>query len=203
MAEHWLYWEDFLDADGKPIPGRLPRGEDLAALRRGLGREAGTVPSMWRFHRTDLDDTRRDSGRVDGRFRAEHHALTLFAVHQQSQDRLMHAPATGLGRAMRQLHALRGESAGPALDRRFYAAVTAESVNEVAYHLRGLVQLLRSSSPAVPLDYTALYDGLRRWASPEPRDRVRRQWGLQYHAPDRPDTDQSASGDPNDPALAG
>ncbi|WP_242423552.1 type I-E CRISPR-associated protein Cse2/CasB, partial [Frankia sp. EI5c] len=68
------FWE-LRHADGRPD------GAALAALRQGAGREPGTVPQMWR-HYTTLNR----GGELSFQLRAEHVALVLFAVHQQSQS---------------------------------------------------------------------------------------------------------------------
>ncbi len=152
--------------------GDLPDGAELAALRRGIGREPGGVPAMWPYY-TALDA----EGRLTARLRAEHVALTLFAVHQQSLPTAAHHAGTGLGRAVLALRD--SEKFSPAaVDRRFAAAATATSLDEAAHHLRGLVRQLRQ----VPhgLDYTQLWADLVAWQYPEKVGRVRRRWGAQY-----------------------
>ncbi|MEV0810312.1 type I-E CRISPR-associated protein Cse2/CasB [Micromonospora sp. NPDC050200] len=153
---------------------KLPEGRDLAALRGGLGREAGAVPAMWP-HYTRL----RSDGWVSPDLRAEHAALALFAVHQQSQSRLMHQPNVGLGLAMAKLRASERFTVD-AVNRRFGAAATATSFTEVVAHLRGLVSQLRTLSPAQPLDYTLLFQDLRDWQDQDRVHAVRRRWGGQY-----------------------
>lgn len=170
---HHFYWERF-SAGGEGPTVRLPPGDELAALRRGLGVEPGTVPSMWRFYCTWQDD------RGHSRFAAEHHALTLFAVHQQSQRNLVHVVNVPMARALRRLHTS-DRFAEAAVDQRFFAAATAPEVDEVAYHLRGLVRQLRSLHAPAPFDYTQLFWDLARWSSPEGRQRTRRKWGLDYY----------------------
>lgn len=199
------YWDDFIDDEGAwRSADRQPPGEDLAAMRRGLGREAGTVPGMWPFYRTPLDDQGRRGDYVSDRLRAEHHALTLFAVHQQSRRDPVHRPGVDFGDAVRRLHAGRddGSGSGQAIDRRFYAAVTSGTLDVLARHLRGLVQLLRTLDPPAAFDYTQLVDDLTRWASPSGRDRVRRRWGLQYHAVPSAGTDDPAEEDQPDSSSA-
>ncbi len=178
-----FYWEQFSDENGW-CSDRRPAGEELAALRAGLGREPGTVPSMWPFHRVVLSDDQLERGYGSPRFVGEHHALTLYAVHQQSQHTPMHRSGIRLGRAFQVLHQ-RGpaeDGRSKAVDRRFYAAVTASSVGEVAYHLRGLIRLLRSEPVPDPIDYTALVNDLTQWQAPESRRRIRFRWGLDFHS---------------------
>lgn len=165
------YWERHVDDDGKPT--QVP-GSDLAALRRGAGRDAGDVPQMWRYYTTLQQD-----GRRSWRLAAEHAALTLYAVHQQSKAKPMHVSGIGLGTAMRALR-LNGKFSQDAVDRRFAAAATATSFDEICLHLRGLITQLRTIDQ--PLDYTRLYHDLVRWQRPEEIASVRRAWGSRYFA---------------------
>lgn len=187
-TRHSHYWDRFVTDDGRWKGEKRPPGEDLAALRRGLGREPGTVPEMWTFHQVAVPEDQAKRGWLSGLYEAEHYALTLFAVHQQSSGPTsapVHKPGVGVGTALRALHASRGGAgaeASKAIDRRFYAAVTANTRAEVAHHLRGLIRMLRSRTTSVALDYTQLVQDLRAWDFPEQRDRVRRAWGLQYHS---------------------
>nr|MDT0661571.1 type I-E CRISPR-associated protein Cse2/CasB [Micromonospora sp. DSM 115978] len=169
------YWDRQVDADGKWRKDEPPGG-DLAAMRRGAGREAGDVPEMWRFYSKLTRDGRRSRD-----LEAEHAALTLFAIHQQSKRRPMHRHGIGLGTAMRALR-LSGKFSTEAVDRRFSAAATATSFPEVRLHLRGLITQLRTIDQ--PLDYTQLCKDLSNWQSADQVSRVRRTWGGQYFVKD-------------------
>ena len=169
------YWRRHTDGGGtwRSETGRPP-GEELAALRRGIGRDAGSVPQMWPFYTTLAEDGRRTPALL-----AEHVALTLFAVHQQSRPLPVHRDGVGLGTAVLALR--RSDAYSPeAVDRRFAAAATATSLAEVGVHLRGLVTQLRGIGQS--LDYTRLYQDLRDWQYPERLPLVRRRWGGQYFA---------------------
>lgn len=167
-----FYWEGDPDTTGKWSP---PPGAELAALRRGIGREAGDVPEMWR-HYTLL----RADGWLSPELKAEHVALTLYAVHQQSKSESMHQPDIGLGTAMRALWTS-GKFSEEAVNRRFTAAATATDFRELSLHLRGLVTQLRTVGQ--PLDYTKLHQDLLDWHYPESLRRVRRRWGGEYFTP--------------------
>lgn len=168
-----FYWERCTDGKGGWREGKPPDGADLAALRRGLGRQPGDVPAMWRFYRTLSRD-----GQIGPELYAEHAALALFATHQQSRAEPMHRTGIGLGDAM--LAARRSGKYSPeAIDRRFAAAATSDSPGELVGHLRGLVTQLRAERQ--PLDYTRLMRDLIRWQGSGARD-VRRRWGSQYFA---------------------
>ncbi|MFJ4920657.1 type I-E CRISPR-associated protein Cse2/CasB [Streptomyces sp. NPDC088725] len=186
------YWAQRIDgngvwrtprAGGKPMQ---PPGEDLAVLRSGLGRPAGTVHKLWRFYTSPVD------GRVTSELEAEHAALALYGLHQQSQSRPMHKPGVHVGTALRTLYRSKrfGEEA---VDLRVAAAVQASSVTALVYRLRGLVTQLRSVEQ--PFDYDRLLQDIKRFDHPESRQRVRRDWGLAYHA-------RSTRGDKEPPVTA-
>lgn len=185
------YWAARIRANGtwRTDPGNgqpmTAPGEDLAALRRGLGHDALTVPAMWPFYITPTD------GRLTRELEAEHAALALFGLHQQSQDRPMHKRGQNLGMAMLALR--RSDRFSPeAVDRRLAAAANATSVPALVHRLRGLITQLRGI--AQPLDYDQLLHDIQDWHHPESRRRVRRVWGLHYDAwRDRTDANPKAS----------
>jgi CRISPR system Cascade subunit CasB len=187
------YWLRHTDGEGAwnrrgPIPG-----EELAALRRGIGRQPGTVAQMWPYY-TQLDG----AGRLTARLQAEHLALTLFAVHQQSQVRPVHRTGVGLGTALLALRRS-GRFSEEALDRRFGATATATSTGEVAHHLRGLITQLRGVAGVPGLDYTRLFRDLWDWHDPDRQAKVRRRWGGQYFTWTREAPGAAASAAPTDP----
>ncbi|MTV26251.1 type I-E CRISPR-associated protein Cse2/CasB [Nitriliruptoraceae bacterium ZYF776] len=202
------YWVRHLDAQGRWRGSERPPGEDLAAMRRGARREPGTVPGLWGLHARLGDDRWADAEHVgvSPSLAAEHHALVLFGFHQQGLDRPVHRRGVGVGRAIRDLRDS-GRYSPEAVERRFFAAVTAETVDEVAEHLRGLVQqlrVLRRAGDRGVLDYSRLMRDLERWHDPERRGGVRRTWATQYETPPRGQGD--AAGDQtseDDPAVAG
>jgi CRISPR system Cascade subunit CasB len=171
------YWNRFIREDTRKQ--ELPPGEDLAALRSGLGREALTVPKMWPFYTITADESEHLErfGDVSPEQQAEHAALALFGVHQQSQKILMHEPGVSLGSALRTL---RGHTkySPEAVDRRVSAMVTSTSVPMLTYRLRGLVTQLRDI--AQPLDYDQLWYDLKAWSWPDRRQRVRTRWAQGY-----------------------
>lgn len=153
-------------------------GAVLAALRRGIGREPGTVPAMWPYYRA-----LNEQGRITPWLRAEHLALTLFGVHQQSKPDPVHRRGIGIGTAMAALRTS-GTFSAAAVERRFAAFATATSVTEAETHLRGLITQLRSIKQCI--DYTQLTGDFVRWQDPATAGEIRRRWGMQFFiAPDK------------------
>jgi CRISPR system Cascade subunit CasB len=149
---------------------------------------------MWPYY-AKLDP----DGRLTPQLWAEHVALTLFAVHQQSLPTPAHHKGTGIGDAVCALWGS-GKFSPAAVDRRFAAAATATSLDEVAHHLRGLVRQLRQITQG-SFDYTRLWEDLVDWQDPEQVGGVRRRWGAQYFlGRDRGDTGGAAPASADTPA---
>ncbi|WUD70250.1 type I-E CRISPR-associated protein Cse2/CasB [Streptomyces sp. NBC_00510] len=176
------------DGEGSPYwvtfdPQRAETGAELAALRSGLGREAGTVPAMWPFHRARVSPAAQEAGFLGRGLAAEHAVLTLFGLHQQARREPMHAAGTSPGAACRRLlHLVGADKAGEeAMTRRVGQLLTSADGEELCWHLRGLVPLLRGA--AIGLDYTRLRDDLLRWDDarhPEQQARIRSRWDRDF-----------------------
>lgn len=158
---------------GEGPPG--PLGQHLAALRRGLGKEPGTVPAMWPYY-TQLNE----AGTLTRELLAEHLCLSLYGFHQQSRRRPVHHPEhPGLGGAIAAVAASSryGEAAVWA---RFMAAATASTFEELSGHLRRLVALMKTVPDHPGMNYTRLFRDLVDWQSLSSVGRVRRRWGGEY-----------------------
>lgn len=159
----------------------------LARLRRGAGKQPGAVLDILEFTTHDdfaprYEHTNGEPSRYE---HAAHVAMTLYAVHQQSQGQRMHQRGQGLGAALRALHTGDPRKLPDPLTRRFRMLGTADSFTELAYHLRGAVQLLRSGG--IPLDYGLLADQLVDWQRPDRRARVQLRWGREFYLTPRTD----------------
>lgn len=177
------YWNRYVSADGtwRSKQGQPP-GEDLAAFRSGLGRAAGTVPALWPYYTSPIDDRLARQGKVSHELVAEHAALALYGLHQQSRPDPMHRPGVRLGQALRRLHRQSDQDKGfskEAVDRRVNAAASATQVSAFLTHLRGLISQLRTVG--APLDYDLLLRDIRYWQRPDTRQLSRRRLGLDYY----------------------
>jgi CRISPR system Cascade subunit CasB len=174
------YWSRYVRDDGTwridSSNGSLLQapGEELAALRSGLGRTAGTAPALWPFYTTPPVD-----GRFSVELEAEHAALALYGLHQQGRREPVHKRDVRLGDGLRALQRSDRFSAD-AVDRRVAALAGASSAPALVYRLRGLITQLRVIGQ--PLDYDALLRDIQRWHNPRSRNRARRDLGLAYYA---------------------
>ena len=186
-SRHWHRYVTALTRNEKePWPaGTGP--EDLAALRSGLGREAGTVPKMWRYYSIEIDDAAvRWGDTVPPELAAEHAALALFGLHQRAKTTPMHKKGIHPAAALLRLRRHTDKVSPEALDRRVAIAVSSPSVAVLCTRLRGLVEQLRLIDQ--PWDYDLLHTDLKDWHYPHRRDRVRRRWALAYRTWTETDT---------------
>lgn len=159
-------WETF-------DPASPHAGATVAALLQGINSRAGDVPRMWPHYRAATNE-----GKSTSWFEAEHSALTLFGLHQQSKTRHMHCNGAELGSAAKKLRA--HEKGNPdAVDTHMQAIASTSSASHLVGRLRGLVTLLKSIDQ--PLDYTRLHRDIANWHRPEQRARIRLRWGDQYY----------------------
>jgi CRISPR type I-E-associated protein CasB/Cse2 len=172
------YWSGF-------DPARAEAGTELAALRSGLGREAGEVPAMWTFYRTRMSSELRARGALTRDLTAEHATLALFGVHQQGRRRVMHVAGISPGAACRELLARNRATDRTALENRLGALLTSLDSTELAHHLRSLAPLLRKAD--IGLDYTLIRRALRDWddaQQPDAQSRLRSAWDRDFHRAD-------------------
>lgn len=156
----------------------------LAKLRNGVGKPVGAELSLLQYTTAGLypEGTPLPDEPTD-RERAAYTAITLFAVHQQSQRELrMHqagdgtTPGNSLGKAAGRLYQKTG---APGVIRRFEGLGTAQSWPEINQHARGLIQLLRAEK--IPLDYGRFAEDLLALQRPEWAATVRNRWGRDFY----------------------
>jgi len=149
----------------------------LAQLRRGVGREVGAVPEILELT-VNPDAPRPWSDAPTPDEIAIHTALTLYAVHQQSQSTPMHTPRVAFGSALGAIRYADGlENSG--VVRRFQAMGTASSLEELVHHARSLITMLRSANRG--FDYGQFAEDLVMFQKPGRADRVRLKWGRDFY----------------------
>ncbi|MEU4153019.1 type I-E CRISPR-associated protein Cse2/CasB [Streptomyces sp. NPDC026659] len=172
------FWDGFDPADADA-------GAVLAALRSGLGEEAGTVPVVWGFYRTTMGSDLRVRGALTRDLIAEHAALSLFGLHQQGRQQSVHTPGVSPGTACRLLLARDHGISQAAVEERLGVLLTSVDMGELAHHLRSLMPLLRKAE--IGLDYDLLRRALRNWDDPQRSDvqpKLRSSWDRDFHRKD-------------------
>lgn len=166
-----------------------------AHLRSAVGREVGDVPAIWSY---TLDSgSEKELGQKPTRGeRAVHTALTLWALHQGSNNVSMNS--TGgrertIGASVRRLAYSdmggRERAEEHPVYKRLCAMIAAPTFESLTVHARGLVSMLGSAE--IPMDYGRFAADLYHWQKPERRASVLRQWGRDFA---RTPTDEEQTG---------
>ena len=142
-----------------------------AKLRRAVGKSPGETPDVWEITLYGAPDDEKSG-------KAIHTCLTLYALHRQGKNESMNAANVGFGTAIAKLVAIKPESED-AVRRRFNAVATSVEFTELAYHAKGLVQLLKSND--IKMDYPNFASELFYFQNPEKKDEVRLKWGKQFY----------------------
>jgi CRISPR system Cascade subunit CasB len=151
----------------------------LAKLRHAVGTAPAENVDIWEVTLGTLPDDLTGCDR-DRSELAVHTALTLYGLHQQGTQESVSKNGISFGRAVKGL--INEEHSNEAgVRRRFNALATALEFTELSYHLRGLVQLMRTNS--IGFDYPRFASDLYWYqVSLESRNRVRMGWGRDFYA---------------------
>jgi CRISPR system Cascade subunit CasB len=154
----------------------------LAKLRRGVGKQAGSVPEIWEFTLGGLPDelvgkgTEPSYGEV-----ALHTALTLYALHTQGSKQANIFGGGSIGLAAAKLKALKPNNAD-GIKRRFDVLATAKTFSAINQHARGLIQLLKQEN--IAFDYARFASDLFELQFDQTRKQVMLRWGRDFVAQD-------------------
>lgn len=155
---------------------------NLARLRRGVGKHLSDAPETWAMIipllPDELTDLSRDAPRETEAESAIFSAVTLYAAHQQGNSQSVNRRGSSFGAALGQLRTVSNEVA---ISRRFDAMITSTDLNELVYHARGMIQLMRSSDRNIGFDYLVFAKALYNYQFPEGRRSVILRWGQDYY----------------------
>lgn len=166
-------------AKWKSMEEKRTRAE-LAELRRGIGRKPGEISNIWAMLFEDLpEDLMSQSGKASRAEWAISTALTMYALHQQGKEINgggVYRERYSLGRAVAELS---GGEIEESIQKRFIVLATSVDIEECAYHLRGIIQLLKNAD--IPLDYPALAADLYQYQLPDGAAEVQLRWGQDFY----------------------
>lgn len=167
----------------------------LAALRRGLGKQAGTVPEMYRIVEAMLG-AEASTEQIETSYAVG----SLFGLLPDHQLREGHWARRGLGTSLRAIRLREGttdEDEGVA--RRFVAVLDAERAT-LPQHLRGLLSLYKSrAGEQASIDFAQLYRDIRGWERFDRR--VQRNWAAGFWGPGERKDGDSAGDEGDTPAI--
>lgn len=150
----------------------------LAELRRGVGKIPGEMPETWGILFNHLPESLLGKTEPSNAEWAIYTALTLFAMHQQGQEKSMHTKENiSLGTAAAGL--VNEKDDLNRIIHRLNLVVTATSPENFAYHLRSLVQLLKAKE--IRLNYARLAKEIYQFHNPEIADKIKLSWGRDFY----------------------
>lgn len=155
---------------------------ELARMRQGIGKRPGEIPELWGMLFADMPEEMEGKwNEPSGVEWAVYTALTLYALHQQGREirsECMNEPGQGIGKAVAMLIDM-DEGKTEAMRRRFNAMATSGDITELAWHLKGIVQLLKKEG--IGLDYPELARNLYGYQFPEGSASVRLKWRRDFY----------------------
>lgn len=168
---------------GVHVHAQGPARARMAALRSGVGRSPGEVPLAWGDVAEEVlpgfPPQWSYGDQATPEERAAFTALTFWALHQQSQEKPMHAAR--LEREYNFGHSvgrLTSAAERKSIKSRFDALLLNGQGKSTHQHLRSLIQLLRTHE--IQVDYAQLAADLRDLELPPQRRSVLLRWGRGY-----------------------
>ena len=150
-----------------------------AKLRRSVGKPLESCPDVWDITIAGSPERWNSfDGKPSREEKAVHTALTLYALHRQSNPSSVNTEDVSFGAAMAKLRIFE-QSSDEAIKRRFDAVATSVDYDELAYHARGVVSLLKSKD--IKMDYPRFAVDVFWFQLPEYADRVRLRWGEDFY----------------------
>ena len=150
----------------------------LAELRRGVGKHPGEMPELWGLIFDDIPDECLGKERASGTEWAVYTALTLYALHCQGSDGDVYKRDISIGKAAAGL--VDSEDDIQRVINRLNLVVTAVSQEDLAYHLRGLIQLFRSKS--ISLDHALLAKEMYLFWNQDIANDIKLRWGRDFYS---------------------
>lgn len=154
-----------------------------AALRKGVGRDPGDLPELYGFLLQDMpEEFMENEGAPSKEEWSCYVTLTLYALHQQGNDvskSPMNESGVSFGTALWKLSkAMDDDRAEDRVFKRLKVVASAKDIRETAYHLRQLVQLMRSYG--ISLDYGILAGDLYQGQFPDMASQLHLKWGQDF-----------------------
>ena len=150
----------------------------MANLRRGVGKSPGEIPELWGLIFDKMPEELLGKSKASPAEWAVYTALTLYALHQQGNEKFMNVEDVSVGKAASML-VKNDDEDKDRIRRRLGLVVTATSPSDLAYHLRGVIQLL--SREEIGLDYALLARDLYLMNYEERAKDIKLSWGREFY----------------------
>lgn len=155
----------------------------LAELRNSIGREYSQTIGVWPILYEYLPERfMSKDGALSNSEKAIITALQLYSIHQQGKDSNVDVWAqkgewNNIGHSIKTLR--KGEDT-TAIDRRFNTLITSSTFDELIYHLRQMIRLLRRESGS-KVSYATLANDLYKFLNGSD-EAIKVSWGKGYYS---------------------
>ncbi len=154
----------------------------LAKIRKTFGKPLSEATEVWPILFENLPEEFLSSyGQPSYEELAIYTTIQFYALHQQGTSASVmmneNEQHQNIGYSLRQL---RKSDETTAIDRRFNVMITSSTFEELIYHLRHLITLLKSQAPGTKVDYAGLAEDLY-WFLKNAQDNVRLRWARSYY----------------------
>ncbi len=154
----------------------------LAKLRNSVGKPLSETAEIWQLLFDNLpEEFLGKTGEASMEERAILTTLQLYAIHQQGAHKSVLLEGEdrfkNIGYSLKNLQKDGRQSS---IDRRFNTMITATNFEELTYHLRHLIKLLKSKSSETKVDYAKLAEDLY-WFLRGYEENIRLAWAREYY----------------------
>lgn len=152
----------------------------LARMRRGVGKTPGEVPELWGIILDEIpQELLSNNGKPTKAIWAIYISLTMFALHQQSNNESVHQNNISLGNAMFKLLNEPTDKERERVMRRFKPLIKANDIYAFSKNLQYLIRLIQSKN--IKLDYVMLAKDIYDFQFSEGKKRVQLRWGQDFY----------------------
>ncbi len=154
---------------------------ELAKLRRCVGKDIRESQDTWEIILDGIPEELM--GRPADGFEpsaaecAVHTTLTLYALHMQGRTRTANSEERSFASA---IAATIDGTNDEGVRRRFASMITATDLNEMTYHARSLIQIMRTKEN-ICFDYRSFAKDLYSYQFPEGKRNVLIRWGRDFY----------------------
>lgn len=174
---------DYVKRKLTDMSSSLESGEtkaNLAKLRRGIGKAPGEIPELLGFLLLSIPpQLESKNGEPSNAEWAIYIALTTYALNQQENSESMYREGEEytLGRSVGRM--IENPDDAENIIRRFNVLVSSHDMVGFSYHLRNIVQMMRTKD--IPLDYGQLAADLYRFQWDDSRNKVCLKWAQDFY----------------------
>jgi len=154
---------------------------DLANLRNSIGKKLEDADEVWQLLLDNLpSDFLGARGTATPEEAAIYNTLQIYAICMQGASESVLVDEKSKNSIGESLKAGRDINDSQALDRRFNAMMTAASYDELTYHLRHLIKIVKSKNP-MTINFAKLANDLY-WIQKGQQKRVCFSWATGYYS---------------------